>query len=310
MLGKKKQKLGAYASFESMREEGEDPRTANRLTRQIYNKTHANDERTVLPLQMYGKIGTDAVEVEEKETITRKTLDNWEPEELTKEDIEKLKEIWIDMTEDEKFIIQKKVYRNNAGGEYERRTDILKFYTRFKPIPEEYMPDNLTQEIEDSDEYQEWAHHWLAKRDAFVKAMRALVPELVAHRERLIFGEPIEGGERPVVNVPNKGYDIKPEDVEEAKRMTEENIRNAAKEKEKKKLIAQEARKEAARELGIPDKEEIDLEKEQEKMQNKILKEEKKQLERLGKLEAKKEAVMDKISTIQQMLRGGESKEE
>lgn len=306
MLGRKKQKLGAYISFEGMREEGENPRTANKITKQVYDKSHANDERTVLPIQMYGKIGKDT---DDKGVEIGKTEDSlaWREDALTNEDKEKMKEIWAEATEEEKFIVQKKVYRNNASGEYDRFSDIIElFYHKFWPIPKKYMPENITLEIEDSFEYKKFSADFYAKKKAFVRAMRAMIPELVDNKNRLKYSEPGENGERTVINVITKPYDVTEEDIEEAKRITEENIRIAAKDKEKKKLIAQEAKKEAARELGIPDKEEIDLEKEQEKMQNRILKEEKKQLERLGKLEAKKDVVMDKISNIRQMLKGGE----
>lgn len=250
MYGRRGRKIGTFMSFENMRMEGDDPRTSDMFNRLAYAKLHANDERTTLPLQVLGN-ETVGRKVEEEETITKKTANNWKSEELTREDIEELKEIWIAMSEEEKFIVQKKVYRNNAGGERERWEDIALFYTRFKPIPEEYMPDNLTKEVEDSDEYQEWAHNWFTKRDAFVRAMRAMIPELVGNKERLKFDE-----NGVVVNVPSTGAGIiTKEQYDEHMRQEEENKKQAMIEREKERLLRKEAAKEAKEALGINEEE-------------------------------------------------------
>ena len=306
MLGKKKKKLGAYMSFENMRMKGENPRTSDRLTRQVYEKTHANDERTVLPLQTYDKIGVEIGHEpmnEEKKKI--RTSTDWKTEELTTEDIERLKEIWIEMSEEEKFIVQKKIYRNNAAGMWERREwIIMNLYPRFRPIPVERI--DISDEERDSDEYQKWLDDWRSKQDAFVRAISSTIPELIGFKKRLEFDESGEmEGERIVINVPSTGIGVITQKEYEAHiRQEEENKKNAMIQKEKEKLIRKEAERKAKNKLGIPkeEKKQINMEKEQERLQKRILKEEVKQRERLSKLEDKTNIVKDRLSSIKEKL--------
>lgn len=249
MYGKKGSKLGTFMSFENMRMEGDDPRRSDRFNIRAYDTLHGNDERTTMPLQVLGNEGTRIEEPKTRTSISEKV------EPLTPEDIERLKEIWSEMTEEERFVVQKKVYRNNAGGEYMRRCAILEFYPRFRPIPEELL--DVPDEVRLSDEYQEQAAKWASKQDAFVRAMTGMVPELVSNKERLELGEEIEGGERPIINVPTLGLAVVTQEEYEAHiKQEEENRKQTMKEKEKERLLRKEAEKEARKELGMAEESE------------------------------------------------------
>lgn len=254
MYGRKGSKLGTFMSFENMRMEGDDPRRSDRFNIRAYDTLHGNDERTTMPLQVLGNEGMRVEGAKARASINEKI------EALTPEDVERLKEIWSEMTEEERFVVQKKVYRNNAGGEYLRRCAILEFYPRFRPIPEDRL--NVPDEIIHSDEYQEWARGWASKQDAFVKAMTGMIPELVSNKERLELGEEIEGGERPIINVPTLGLAVVTQEEYEAHiKQEEENRKQAMKEKEKEKLLKKEAEKEARKELGMTEVVEEDKDK-------------------------------------------------
>jgi hypothetical protein len=248
MLGKKKQKLGAFMTFESLRMEGENPRMSDGLTRQTYEVLHGNDERVVLPLKIFGK---ENVEVGEGEVKKVKTYEDRKIEKLTDEDKEKLKEIWIAMTEDEKAVFQRTVYQNSPAGEQERIDAFMMFYPRFRgDYPKEY--ENATAEVCLSNEYQEWMDEYYSKKDAFVWAMGGLIPELVNNKKRL---ETNEDG--VIINVPSTGAGIiTKEEHDEHMRQEEENKRNAMKEREKDRLMRREAAKEAKKELGMIEEEE------------------------------------------------------
>ena len=253
MLGKKKQKLGTFMTFESMRMEGENPRMSDIVNKRTYETLHGNDKKVVLPLKVFGKEGVEAGGEEVKKV---KTYDDRKIERLTEEDIEKLKEIWIALTDKEKDIFQRTVYQNSPSGEQDRIDAFMAFYPRFRgDYPKEYV--DATPEVCLSNEYQEWADEYFSKRDAFIWAMSGMIPQLVGNKRRLEFGDEIEGGERPVVNVPSTGAGIiTKEEYDEHLRQETENKKNAMVEIEKEKLLRREAAKEASKQLGLSEEEE------------------------------------------------------
>lgn len=207
--------------------------------------------------------------IEDNGPEEKKTYNERKVEKLTEEDKNKLIEIWNDMSEEEQAVFQRTPYRT----EQERIDAFMMFYPRFRgDYPKEY--ENATTEVCLSDEYQEWMNEYFSKRDGFLWAMKGFIPEKAALRKRLEFDK-----DGVVKNVPTLGYDVSPEMVEETR-----------KKEEAQKALAT-------------------LEKEQQKLQKAMVKEEMKKREKLGKLEDKASEIKDEITNIKQLLEEGEDHE-
>lgn len=236
MYGRRGSKLRTFTSFESMREEGDNPRMSNKLTTQTYEKFHGNDEKVVMPLD---------VEIGEKKSYSERKV-----EKLTEEDKEKLIEMWNDMSEEEQAVFQRTPYRT----EQDRIDAFMMFYPRFRgDYPKEY--ENAETEVYLSDEYQEWMNEYFSKRDGFLWAMKGFVPEKAMLRKRLEFDE-----NGVVKNVVVKPYDVTPEYVEKARKKEEAQKERLALEKEQEKIrkqMAKEEVKQREKVEGLKEKEKV-----------------------------------------------------
>jgi len=238
MYGAAGHKLQTFRTFELLREDECDPEHYPGFAGE-YRKFHGTDGQMTLPLQRvteerHGGQPLTVKGVDENKPYRLRTYAERKIEKLSEEDIGKLKELWIAMTDAEKAVFQSTPYPN----EMDRIEAFMRFYPRFRgDYPSEYV--DADAEVYRSEEYLKWADEYLAKKDAFIWAMSGLIPESVAVRERLEVDE-----EGVVTNVVRGGYDVSQELIDEVRRKEEKQKELARLAKEQKKIMKEMVREE------------------------------------------------------------------